>query len=107
MGLKSIKNFDLKKIRSSFWDFLLNKFGAIFMAIFFIAATLGGLIIYKYMYNSDWSDSQKAEYRAQIESSKIPFNESKFSDIIEKINERKELKNNDVTISKDVFGTTK
>jgi len=109
MNFKNIKNFkvekkdfDFKKIKDFLWDFLLNKFGAIFMSIFLIAGIIGGFIIYKYIYNSEWSDVQKKEYRLQVEKNKIPFDLNKFNNIIKRINERKKL-NNNIVISKDIF----
>lgn len=110
MNLKSLKinkdNFSLKKIKEASWGFLLNRFGAIFLSIFLIAASFGGLVIYKYMYNSDWSDTQKMEYRTQVEKSKPPFDIEKFDTIVERIKERNNSTHSDVVISKDIFGTT-
>jgi len=113
MDLRNIRNFkfnaksfDFKKIKDSFLDFLLNRFGVIFMSIFLVAAAIAGFIVYKYMYNYSWSDNQKTKYRIQIENSKTPFDLNKFNDIIERINKRKDLNSGNVIISKDIFGTT-
>lgn len=100
-------NFDIKKLKESFWSFLLNRFGFIFMSIFFIAALGGGIVIYKYAYNSDWSDAQKEEYRMKVEKGKPPFNLNKFNDVISKIEKRKELDDAEISVPKDIFGISK
>jgi len=112
MNIKNIKNFKFNKnnltfdkIKNSFLDFLLNRFRIIFMSIFLIASILGGFMIYKYMYNSEWTEAQKIEYRMQIESKKKTLVMSEFNNIIERIKNRKRIEDKGLTISKDIFET--
>ncbi|MDD3498587.1 MAG: hypothetical protein PHH24_03775 [Candidatus Moranbacteria bacterium] len=110
ISLKSIKfnknNFDLKKIKDHFWNFLLKRFGTIFVSFFLIASLIGGFIIYKYIYNSDWSEYQKKEYRSQVEKNESPFDMDKFDKVMDNISRKKESSGGETIIPKDIFGTT-
>ncbi len=113
MDLKEMKkikinkdSFDLRKIKESAWNFLLNRFGSIFMSIFLITAIVGSFIIYKYMYNAEWSDAQKKEYRVQVEKSKPPFDIEKFDNVVKKIKKKNSSTSVDIEITKDIFGAT-
>lgn len=114
MNLEKIKNFkfekkdfDFKKIKDSFWDFALDKFGIISMLIFLIAFVFSGFLIYKNLYSSGWSDAQKMEYRTKAEENKAGFNLDNFKKVIGKIEERASARDKSFEISRDVFGATK
>lgn len=110
MNLDKIKNFKLNKenlnfskMLECFWGFMLNKFGLFFTSVSLIMAIIGGIIIYKYIYNSDWSNEQKQAYRLQVEHDNNSFNVDKFNDIVDKVRSRNETEEVEINISKNIF----
>ena len=99
----NIKEFTFKKIKDGFLDFLLSKFGAIFMVVFLGVSLAGGIIIYRYIFSPDWSDARKEEYRNKLRSNKTVFDESKFENIISKIRERNNSQIGEIKVPRDIF----
>jgi predicted HNH restriction endonuclease len=73
------------------------------MVIFITASLISGVIIYKYIFNPDWSDNRRNEYKVELKSTKAPFNEGKFDKIIMKIRERNSSKDSQLLIPRDLF----
>ena len=102
------ENFDISKIKNSIFDFFLNHSEMIFMIFFVVIATLSGLLIYKYIYSSVWSEERKSVYLQELKKGDIDFKLDEFNAVIDGVKDRAYLyEKENLNQVRDIFGIEK
>lgn len=102
------ENLDIHKIKNYVFEFFLNHSEIIFMIFFVIITILSGILIYRYVYSSTWSEERQKEYLQNLKKGDVDFKLSEFNMVIEKIKERSSLyEKENVFQVRDIFGVEK
>ena len=102
------ESFDINKIKNSVFEFFLNHSEIIFMIFFVVLSSLSGLLIYRYIYASNWSEERKNAYLQELKKGEVDFKSEEFDMVINKIKERAQLYNKDSAFEvRDIFGIEK
>lgn len=100
------ENFDIHKIKNKIFEFFLNHSEIIFMIFFVIIATLSGMLIYKYIYSSTWSENEKDAYLQELKKGDIDFKLNEFNMVVERVKEKASLyEKENISEVRDIFGT--
>jgi hypothetical protein len=78
------------------------------MIFFVVIATLSGLLIYKYIYSSVWSEERKSVYLQELKKGDIDFKLDEFNAVIDGVKDRAYLyEKENLNQVRDIFGIEK
>ena len=92
-----------KRIDPKAWMFMWYRhYKAIFFVAFLIVLGVGGWSWYYYLYEYQWDDAMKKQYVETL-SQETVFKDSKWDDLVGRLEERSRLHTEDPKLSRDIF----
>jgi len=94
------------RVRNIFFDFLSCRHRAILSLVFVSLMGYAGFIWYRYIYNYYWTVEQKEQY-IKSKDTGVVFEKSRFYKLIEKEEERKKKREENIGEIEDIFRLNK
>lgn len=101
------EDLDFGKMKNSIAEFFFGHSELLFMIFFTVMAVMSGLLIYRHIYSSTWSDEKKEAYLQELKKGEVEFNINDFNSVVERSKEKNILYHNDINKDskvRDIFG---